>query len=257
MAVLGHVLDDRLDLLLLVAQRDQRARHRLVDDLHRAAADQLLELDQRQVRLDAGRVAVHHEADRAGRRQHRRLRVAPAVGRADRPGPAATPPWPALCTRHVVGVVRAHQVVGRGVLAHDALVGVRVAGVTLVRADDAGQFRRPTVGGAGHQRRDRRGQRAAAVGVVRVAGGHQQRAEVGVADAQLAELPCGVADRLGREVREADRDVHRRDDVLDGLHERAGRRTCRRHRGTSTGSATPGCSWSCPGAGTRCTGWTP
>src|SRR5699024_3744510 len=44
--VLGHVLDDRLDLLLLVTQVLQRARDGLVDDLHGAATDQLLELDQ-------------------------------------------------------------------------------------------------------------------------------------------------------------------------------------------------------------------
>ena len=62
-AVLGDVGDDRLDLLGLVAHLAQRARDGLVDDLHRAAADQLLELDQREVRLDAGGVAVHHEAD--------------------------------------------------------------------------------------------------------------------------------------------------------------------------------------------------
>ena len=61
--VLGDELDDRLDLLLLVAQLAQRPRDRLVHDLHRTAADELLELDQREVRLDAGGVAVHHEAD--------------------------------------------------------------------------------------------------------------------------------------------------------------------------------------------------
>ena len=62
-AVLGDVLGDRLDLLVRVAEVLQRARHGLVDDLHGAAADQLLELDQGQVGLDAGGVAVHHEAD--------------------------------------------------------------------------------------------------------------------------------------------------------------------------------------------------
>ncbi len=62
-SVLGDVLHDRLDLLLLVAQGTQRLRHRLVDELHRPAADQLLELHQRQVRLDAGGVTAHHQAD--------------------------------------------------------------------------------------------------------------------------------------------------------------------------------------------------
>ena len=40
---------------------------------------------------------------------------------------------------------------------------------------------------AGHQRGDGRGQRPATLGVVRVTGRHQQRTEVGVADAQLPE----------------------------------------------------------------------
>ena len=62
-AVLGDVLGDRLDLLVRVAEVLQRPRHGLVDDLHGAAADQLLELDQGQVGLDAGGVAVHHQPD--------------------------------------------------------------------------------------------------------------------------------------------------------------------------------------------------
>jgi hypothetical protein len=46
MPVLGDVLDDRLDGLLGVAHPPQCPRDRAVDDLHRAAADELLELDQ-------------------------------------------------------------------------------------------------------------------------------------------------------------------------------------------------------------------
>ena len=78
--VLVDVGDDVVDLLGAVAELGQRPRHRLVDDRHRAAADQLLRLDQTEVGLDAGRVAVHQQADGARRRQHRRLRVAHAVG---------------------------------------------------------------------------------------------------------------------------------------------------------------------------------
>ena len=70
-AVLVDVGDDLLDLLVAVAERLQRERHGAVDDRHLTAADQLLELDQREVRLDAGRVAVHQERDRARRREHR------------------------------------------------------------------------------------------------------------------------------------------------------------------------------------------
>ena len=76
--LLVDVLDDVVDLRRGVAEPLERHRHRLVDDLHHAAADQLLVLDERDVRLDAGGVAVHHEADGAGRRQHGGLRVAVA-----------------------------------------------------------------------------------------------------------------------------------------------------------------------------------
>ena len=217
-AVVGDVLDDRLDLLLGVAEAAQRARDRLVDDLHRAAADQLLELDQGQVGLDAGGVAVHHQADGAGRREHRGLRVAPARLLTDLD--ALLPLLGRLAGdrgRHRAR--RLDVVAGRGVLAHDPLVRLGVAGVAVVGADHAGHLGRTPVGGAGHQRGDRAGQRAPTVGVVGQAGRHQQRAEVGVADAELAVGAGGLADLLGREVGEADRDVHRRDDELDRLDE--------------------------------------
>ncbi len=67
------------DLALAIAERAQGFRHGLVDDLEVAAAGQLLELHQREVGLDARRVAVHHKADGAGRRDDGRLRVAVAV----------------------------------------------------------------------------------------------------------------------------------------------------------------------------------
>ena len=80
--LLVDVLDDRFDLRLAVAQGPQGQRHRLVDDLQHPAAGKLLVLDQGDVRLDARRVAIHHEADGAGGRQHRRLGVAEAEAAA-------------------------------------------------------------------------------------------------------------------------------------------------------------------------------
>ncbi len=68
-AVLADVLDDRLDLLRLVSQVLERTGHRLVDDLHRAAADQLLEFDQSQIWFYASCVTIHHQAYSTGRRQ--------------------------------------------------------------------------------------------------------------------------------------------------------------------------------------------
>ena len=71
------------DLAFAVAERAQRHGDGLVDDLPVAAAGELLEFHQREVRLDAGGVAIHHEADGAGRRHHGGLRVAVAVELAE------------------------------------------------------------------------------------------------------------------------------------------------------------------------------
>ena len=81
------VVDDALDRVFRIAERAQASRHHAVDDLEIAAASELLELHQREIGLDAGRIAIHHQPDRAGRRNHRRLRVAEAVlpAELDRP----------------------------------------------------------------------------------------------------------------------------------------------------------------------------
>ena len=63
MAVLGDELDDRFRGLIRIAQLLECPWNRVVDDLQRSTSDKLLELDQREVRLDAGGVAIHHESD--------------------------------------------------------------------------------------------------------------------------------------------------------------------------------------------------
>ncbi len=50
---------NRRDFFVGVAQYVQRARHCLIDDRHVAAADELLELHETEVGLDARRVTVH------------------------------------------------------------------------------------------------------------------------------------------------------------------------------------------------------
>ena len=67
------------DLLRRIAELGEGFRNDPVDDLEVAAAGQLLELHQGEVRLDAGGVAVHHQTDGAGRGDHRGLRIAEAV----------------------------------------------------------------------------------------------------------------------------------------------------------------------------------
>ena len=64
---------------LAVAERAERHGQALVDDLEVAAARELLELDEREVGLDAGRVAVHDEADGARGREDGHLGIAIAV----------------------------------------------------------------------------------------------------------------------------------------------------------------------------------
>ncbi len=78
-AVADRIGFDLGDIAFAVAERAERLRHRLVDDLEVAAAGELLELHEREVGLDAGGVAIHDQTDRAGRRDHGGLRVAEAV----------------------------------------------------------------------------------------------------------------------------------------------------------------------------------
>ena len=77
-----NVGDDGVHFFIVVAELEERRGHGVVDDLDHAAADQLLVLDEGQVGLNAGGVAIHHEADGAGGREHGDLRVAVAVALA-------------------------------------------------------------------------------------------------------------------------------------------------------------------------------
>ena len=84
---------DLRDIGFAIAEHAKGRGHRAVDDLEVAAAGELLELHQREIRLDAGGVAIHHEADGAGRRHHRGLGVAIAVGLAEARARRPTLSW--------------------------------------------------------------------------------------------------------------------------------------------------------------------
>ena len=166
--------DDVGDLGVVVAEVAKRPRHGLVDDRHRPAADELLRLDEAEVGLDPGRVAVEHERNRAGRRQDRCLRVAHAV-------------LLAVADRRLPRLLGGADDVGRhGVDALDALGGIAVhaqdAEHVLLVGGEPGERAHPRrragrggVGVTGHQRRDRRRPRPPGDGVVRQPEGHQQR----------------------------------------------------------------------------------
>ena len=121
------------NLALAIAERAQRLGNGAVDDLEVAAAGQLLELHEREVRLDARRVAIHDEADGAGRRNHGRLRVAEAGVLAELDG--AVPGAACGADEPLVGAVR---VVERHGCDRQLLVAVRlpVCGAAVI-ADHA------------------------------------------------------------------------------------------------------------------------
>ena len=211
------VSDDLVDLLGVVAEATQRPRDGLVDDHHRAAADELLHLAQAEVGLDAGGVAVHHQADGARGRQHAGLAVAHAVLLTVAHGglPRGLAGGDEV-GRHTVGaldLVRRVAVHAQHV-QHVALV----LGEPGERPHPAGSAGAGGVAVTGEQRREGTGPGATLDRVVGQAQGHQQGAEVGVTDAELAELAAGVADGFGGVIGAADKDLLGREDDLDGVH---------------------------------------
>ena len=235
-----------------VAELGQGPGHRLVDDRHRAAAHELLRLHEPEVGLDAGGVAVHQQADRAGRREHRGLRVAHAVdlGQLDRLVPGL------LGGREQLG---RHDVLvdaGRLGLVHAQHVEHRL-GVLVVageRAHAGGRAGRGGVGVAGQQRRDGGRPGPPGVGVVGQALGHQQRAQVGVADAELAEGPRRLGDLLRRVVGVADDDLHAGEDDRHRRLEAVDVELVVPVEEREQVHAKPDCRPSCRGARIRCTG---
>ena len=218
---------DLADRRFVIAERAQSLGDRAVDDLEIAAARQLLELHQREIGLDAGGVAIHHQADRAGRSDHRHLRVAIAMPLAAierlAPQPArrrrqAGPGGARLVERGVVERRRRHRqrviagglaVGGERVVADDAQHRGGVALVLGERAELGRHFGRGGVGAAGHDRRKRAADRPPLVAVIGNAAGHQQPADIGVAEAERAEVVGVARDLLGRELRHRHRDFER------------------------------------------------
>jgi hypothetical protein len=211
------VAHDVLDLVGTVAETPQRGRDGLVDDLEVTAASELLVLHEREVGLDAGRVAVHDQTDGAGGREDGRLGVAEAVLLAER-------------ERLVPRLARRlDEVVGRVALVEadrqDAqpvvLVRLRVVGRTAVVVDHAEhlvaialeggecarlgrQLGARRVARPGQNCRDRAAGGAAAVGIVGDARHHQVGAEVGKAQAERPVLVAPARDLLARELRHDD-----------------------------------------------------
>ena len=95
------------------------------------------------------------------------------------------------------------------------VVRVAVLGVVLVGPERRGDARGLQVRPAGHQRGDRGRRAATLVGVVGHAVGHEKRAEVRVAEAELAERAGVEADLLRRVARRPDDDLLREEHDVD------------------------------------------
>ena len=213
--VLVDVGEHRFDRWLVVAERAERERHRLVDDLEHAAAGELLVFHQRDVGLDAGGVAIHQERDRAGGREHRRLGVAVAVAAAA--GEHVVPDLPG----GVVQILRARAIdlLDRiAVHLHDVEHRLTVAREALEGPDGRGELGARSVGGAMEDRRDRAAEAPAGVAVVGEAVGHEQAAEVRVAEAERPEEVAILRDPLRRVAGVID------EDLLGDEEDSAGRR---------------------------------
>ena len=224
------VAHDVLDLLFRVAEPAQGRRQRGVDDLEVAAAGQLLELHQAEVRLDARRVAVHDQADRARGRDGGDLRVAVAVllPEGQRPVPRAARRCHQVRRaeqrvdglrddREALVLLRGRAVGGPPVVADDAQHVVAVGREPGERSELGRHLRRGGVrlraedGGEG--RRDGAAFRA----VVGDAHDHEKGAEVGVAQAQGAEVVALARDFLRGELRHEHADLQHDGPQPDGV----------------------------------------
>ena len=239
-AVANRIGDDLGNLRLTIAKRFQRRRNRAVDDLEIAATRQFLELHQREVRLDSRRVAIHDQTDGAGRGHDGGLGVAVAVlfAQPQRGIPGLARQGDQARLRAVAGIQRhgchvdtditggvAHR--RAAVVADHPQHVVGIAGIARESAQFPGHFGRGGIGHTGHDCRQRATQRPALRRVIAKAHRHQQPTDVGIAQAQRAEVVGPLRDFPGRELRHQDRDFQRhgpkprRMDIAFGIESRA------------------------------------
>ena len=225
-----HVALDFADLLGGVAEAGQGFGDGAVHQLEVPATRQLLELHQGKVGLDAGGVAVHEEADGACGGQHRDLGVAIAVLLSEVEG--SIPALPGGF-HHALGQGGAPQALGpdgqllvlrvRGVVGRPPVVpddAEHVLSVLGVAREGPQLARHLGAGGVGIAREDGRQGRAplGALGaVVGDAHAHEHGAQVGVAQAQGAELVAELSDGLAGELGHQDADLEDHGPEADGV----------------------------------------
>ena len=211
---------DFCNLAFRIAECAERFWHRAVDDLEVTATGELLELHEREVRFDTGRVAIHHETDRAGRRDHGCLRIAIAMLFTE-------------CERFVPrdfrafdeDRLRARLMIKRNwvhaelfipigfamrsaaMVAHHAQHVISVLFVAREWAQFLRHFSGGLVSNAGHDCGERAADCTALIGIIRNAVRHQEAANIGVAQAKRAVFVGEFSNFLGRELRHQHRDL--------------------------------------------------
>ena len=203
-----------------IAQAGQRFGDATVDDLEIAAARQGLEFHQREIRLHAGGVAIHHQADGAGGRDHGGLGIAETELLAHRQGVV---PGAAGGEREILlldrGKVQRHRrgrkplvsgifaMGGAGMIAHHPQHRLLIGGIFREGPQFAGQFRAGGIGDTRHDRRNGAGDGAAFAAVISDARRHQKPADIGEAQAEGAIVVGKLRDFPGRKLRHHHRNL--------------------------------------------------
>jgi hypothetical protein len=154
------VVQNPPDFRLVVSVLAEGHRHSSVDDLQHASTSELLVFDKRNIWLDTGCIAIHHESDRPSWSQHRHLAVTVAVLAAhfEALGPNSSRFRQQLCRRRPVDCVgrvamHLHNPQHRLAINREAIKCSHVCCMV-----GAGQIRLPV-----HDRGDRRRKRSASL----------------------------------------------------------------------------------------------
>ena len=203
--MLVDMSNNGIDLVGQITEMAQCPRHGAVDEAHRTAADQSLELDQPKIRFDSGGVAVHQETDGACGGENGGLGVAHAIGYR---ALAGVVPCQSGGIEDAGGGKILVNFGGGTTMLFEHTEHVLTVGVEAGERPHAlSKFGGGEVGLTGHERGDRTSDGATVVGVVGHAERHQHCAEVGVAEAELTERASGLRDLRRGVVGVSDQDL--------------------------------------------------
>ena len=218
------------DLIRGITQRIKSRLDGLIGDLHVSAAGQFLELHQREVRLDAGGVAIHQESDGSGRSDHRHLGVAVAgfLSHLQRPVPGffgrAEQIWRTNRRVQADGFDAEILVFGFGcAVCRQAVISDHPQHVfavpveALERTERLGHFGRSAVSVSGHYRGECAGDGPPQLAVIRDPHLHEQGSEICITESQSAEFVAQPRDLLARKLGHQNRNLQYHGPEPDGM----------------------------------------